>query len=142
MTTSDKYVAFYINKGDSRGLGGNFKSLRVQRGDGLGSFLAGAWRKIFPLFKSGALALGDQALNAGIGLLRDSLNGKNLRDSVRGRVEELGSNLTKRAAAKMESMVGSGLKGAKRRKVAQSKRKRPAKRKKVSSTRKRRDIFS
>lgn len=144
MSSAEKYTDFYINSVDGRGLGGNFKHIRVQKGDGLGSFLAGAFRRIFPLLKSGAKAFGDELLTTGVGMLRDGINGKNMKNSVRERVTAAGNNLTQRAASKLESMVGSGLKTRKRSKKCQSragskrKRKAPKKRK----PRRKKDIFA
>lgn len=143
MSDAEKYMNFYVNSVDGRGLGGNFKPVRLQKGDGLGSFLAGAFRRIFPLLKSGAKAFGDELLTTGVGMLRDGINGKSMKTSVRERVTAAGNNLTKRAANKLESMVGSGLKTRKRRKKCQSrtgsKRKRKAPKRKP---RKKKDIFA
>jgi hypothetical protein len=140
MSDVDKYLNFYINRGEGRGLGGNFKNLRVQRGDGLGSILAGAFRRIFPLIKSGAKFFGSELLDTGIGILRDNIAGKNMKESVRSRVTAAGTNLTNKAASKLESMVGSGLKAKKKRKRCQSKRN--TRKKTTSRKKKKKDIFS
>lgn len=143
MSESEKYMNFYVNSVGGRGLGGNYKSIRIQKGDGLGSFLAGAFRKIFPLLKSGAMAFGDELLTTGVGMLRDGINGKNMKTSVKERVTAAGNNLTKRAANKLESMVGSGLKARKRRKKCQSKKGTKSKRKAPKRRRrKKKDIFA
>jgi hypothetical protein len=138
MTTPDDYLNFYVNSLDSRGLGGNYKRIRVQRGDGLGSFLSGAFRRLFPIITSGARAVGEQFLNTGLLLLRDGINGKNLKESVRERVNAAGSDLSKRAAAKLGDMVGNGLKAPKKRKRAQSK----SGRKRQKTYKRKKDIFA
>lgn len=141
MSSADEYLSFYVNSLDARGLGGNYKRIRVQRGDGLGSFLSGAFRRVFPLLTSGAKALGEQILNTGLLLLRDGINGKNMKESVRERVNAAGNDLAKRAASRLGDMVGGGggsLKPQKRCKKPQSHR--GIKRKKVAQKRKR-DIF-
>jgi hypothetical protein len=141
MSDAEKYLNFYIHRGEGRGLGGNFKNLRIQRGDGLGSILSGALKRIFPLIKSGAKFFGSELLDTGIGILRDNIAGKSMKESVRSRVTAAGTKLTNKAASKLESMVGSGLKAPRKRKRAQSKR---STRKKTTSKkrRKQKDIFS
>jgi hypothetical protein len=141
MSDAEKYLNFYIHRGEGRGLGGGFKNLRVQRGDGLGSILSGALKRIYPLIKSGAKFFGSELLDTGIGILRDNIAGKSMKESVRSRVTAAGTKLTNKAASKLESMVGSGLKAPRKRKRAQSKR---STRKKTTSKkrRKQKDIFS
>lgn len=140
--SADKYITFYVDRGAGRGLGGNFKNLRIQKGDGLGSILAGAFRRIFPLIKSGAKSFAEELLNTGVGILRDNIAGKSMKESVRSRVTSAGTNLTNKAATKLESMVGNGLKAPKKRRRAQSKPR--ARKKKTTAKRKKRkkDIFS
>lgn len=139
MTTAEQYVAFYTNRYDNQNLGGTLRAVRVQKGAGLGDFFANAFRKFFPYLKNGAKALGGQLLNTGIGLLRDTINGKNMRDSMRERVTAAGNDLTERAAASLGKMVGSGLKGPKRLGKRQSKTRAQ---RKSTKARHMRDIFS
>jgi hypothetical protein len=138
MSSADEYLSFYVNSLDARGLGGNYKRIRVQRGDGLGSFLSGAFRRLFPILTSGAKAVGEQILNTGLLLLRDGINGKDMKESVRERVNAAGNNLSKRAAANLGDMVGNGLKPPRKRKKAQSNRGR----KRQNTSKRKRDIFA
>ncbi|XP_059487058.1 uncharacterized protein F54H12.2-like [Neocloeon triangulifer] len=71
-------------------------------------------KEVYRYLYEGAKALGEEVLNTGVGLLKDNLRGKSLKESVRERVTLAGNNLTKRAADKLETMVGSGLKPAKK----------------------------
>jgi len=83
--------------------------------------LASIFRKIFPYIKSGARAFGEEVLTSGVGVLKDNLNGRPLKESLKARVTEAGHNLTNRAANKIETMVGSGgLKRRRRRRRTQS----------------------
>lgn len=142
---SDPYTLYYLHQAEGR-YGGAYHGA-AQKGDGLGSFLGGLFRRIFPLLRSGAQAVGKEALSTGVGLLKDALNGRPLKESVYDRVSQAGNNLTNKAAKTMESMVGSGYKRRKRKRKAQSKT--VTKRRKIASRsrkqrkpkRKRRDIF-
>ena len=116
---ADTYTDYYLRQAEGRGYGGAYHG-SSQKGDGLGSFLGGLLRRVYPLLKSGAKALGTEALSTGVNLLRDAISGKSMKDSVRTRVTEAGTNLTGKAARKMETMVGSGYKRPKRKRPAQS----------------------
>ena len=116
---TDPYTAYYLRQAEGTGYGGEYRG-SSQKGDGLGSFLGGLFRRVFPLFKSGAKAIGKEALSTGVNLLRDAITGKSMKDSVRSRITEAGTSLTSKAARKMESMVGSGYKVPKRKRRAQS----------------------
>ena len=150
----DPYTEYYLRQAEGRDYGGSYTS-SSQKGDGLGSFLGGLFRRVFPLFKSGAKALGKEALSTGVNMLRDAITGKSMKDSMRTRITEAGGNLTTKAARKMESMVGSGYKrrngqrtdqsqaSIKRRRItAPQRRKNIASEKTVRKTRSPRDIFS
>jgi hypothetical protein len=91
---------------------------RGQRGNGIGSFLAGLFRKVFPFIKSGAKAVGRELLTSGFEVVKDNFKGMSLKDSLKKRVREAGGNLTERAATKIDSMVGNGIK--RRRKTSKS----------------------
>jgi hypothetical protein len=103
-------------------------SRKGQKGAGLGSFLASIFRKVFPFIKSGAKAMGEEFLKSGVGVVSDNFRGKKLRDSLRDRVREAGTNLSERAASKVESMLGGGIKRRRSRPRKQSTRRRGKKR--------------
>lgn len=125
--TSDKYTLYYIQQAEERGLGGGYKNIRVQKGEGIGSFLSVIFRQVLPLFKSGAKAVGKQAWELGLHLLRDTISGRNLKESLKDRVHQAGSNLTNKAVSKIDGMVGLGYNKSRRVKGRQS-RKRVTKR--------------
>ncbi|KAF4519025.1 hypothetical protein B566_EDAN001610 [Ephemera danica] len=110
---TELYTQYYLRQAEGR-YGGDYRGM-TQKGDGLGSFLGGLFRRIFPLFSSGAKVVGREALSTGVNLLRDAISGRSMKESVRERVKQAGTNLTNKAAQKMESMVGSGYKKRKRR---------------------------
>lgn len=51
-----------------------YKGAPYQRGHGIGSFLGGLFRTITPLLKSGARAVGKEALKTGMNVLGDVLS--------------------------------------------------------------------
>lgn len=82
------------------GKGGDFpvfRGSRMQRGYGLGSILSGMFRTAIPFLKSGAKALGKQALKTGVSIGQDVLNGQNLKTAARRRGLESIRNATGKA---------------------------------------------
>ena len=79
-----------------------FMGGRVQKGHGIGSFLAGLARAavplVIPLLKSAGKAAATAGLAAGAGALADVVAGKNAKQSVKEHAKAAGSNLLKRAA--------------------------------------------
>lgn len=86
-----------------------------QRGHGIGSFLGGLFRRIIPLLKQGARAVGKEALRAGVTVASDIMdNGIQPREAFKTRLRESGANLTRKAEEKISSLMsGSGYKAAK-----------------------------
>ncbi|KAF4528944.1 hypothetical protein B566_EDAN017149 [Ephemera danica] len=62
------------------------------------------------MLKSGAKTLGHEALNAGFGVLEYAITRKPLRESLKSRMREAGSNLMNVAEEKIDTMKGSGSK--------------------------------
>jgi hypothetical protein len=118
---TDPFVEYYLNQAGS-GIGPVFRGAMYQRGHGIGSWLSGLFRSVFPLFKSGAKTIGQEALNAGFGLLRDTINQKPLKASLKERMREVGNNLMSKADDRIDAMHGSGYKRRKRPKYAPNKR--------------------
>jgi hypothetical protein len=144
----EQYIAYFAAQADGRGVGGNFKSVRYQKGNGIGSFFSGLFRKMLPYIKSGASAIGNELLDTGVGLLRDHINNADPRSSIKNRLTSAGNNLSTKASNKLQSMLGLGYKkrrienlphscsSDKKRKVAPSQ-----KRKVAPSQNRKRDIF-
>jgi hypothetical protein len=149
---SDRYFEYY--QAQARGIGGGFKGARSQKGSGLGSFLSGIFKKVFPYLKQGARALGSELLDTGTNLLRSKLNNEDMSTSIDKHLGAAGRNLGAKAASSVQAMLGMGYKkrrsstrtqsrASKRpRKKAQPKKKRPVKKKTQSFIKKRRDIFN
>jgi hypothetical protein len=116
---SDIYINYYLHQAEGRNYGGLYRG-NSQKGDGLGSYLGGLFRRILPLFASGAKSLGSEVATTGISLLKDLIGGRKMKDAVRERLSQAGHNLTDKVANKVSSMVGSGYKKRKRRRKSQS----------------------
>jgi hypothetical protein len=116
----EHYVAYYTAQAEGRGVGESITTGRVRRGDGLGSFLGGLFRKVMPYIKSGASTVGSELLNVGVGLLRDTFKGSDLKSSVKERVTAAGTNLGGKASNKLQSMLGLGYKRKRRTRKRQS----------------------
>lgn len=101
------YIAYY----DSQ-VGGGIDQVFVgspyQRGNGIGSFLSGLFRKALPILSSGAKTVGKEALRAGVGILSDLSQSMPFGESVRSRSRNATSNLKNKIDAKMDSMMMSG----------------------------------
>jgi len=115
-----RFYQYYLGQAEGNASPDTYNSFRGQKGAGLGSFLASIFRRVFPYLKSGAKAVGEELFKSGVGVLRDNLEGKTMKASLKQRVHQAGTNLTDRAARKVESMMGDGLKTRKRRKKSQS----------------------
>lgn len=108
------YEHYYTHQAGS-GVGVIYKGALHQRGHGIGSFLGGLFRSVLPLISGGAKAIGKEALNAGVGLLKDMAATKPMEESIKNRFREASSNLKRRADNKLDSLMsGSGYKSRKR----------------------------
>jgi len=145
-----RFYKYYLGQAEGNASPDIYHSFRGQKGAGLGSFLASIFRRVFPYIKSGAKAVGEELYKSGVGVLRDNLEGKSMKASLKQRVHQAGTNLTDRAARKVEAMMGNGLSTRRRRRKAQStrssgkrrvnakrRRKRPVKKRKTTVRRKR-----
>jgi hypothetical protein len=98
----------------------------MQRGRGLGSFLAGLFRTAMPLIKSAGKAVGKQALSTGLDVARDLAFDPETRKApkqmLKRRMKEAGDILQEKFKEKVSRMTGSGRAGSRKRKRAPSKR--------------------
>ena len=79
MRTAGYYEQYYV---DQCGNGMNvFQGARGQRGHGLGSVLSGLFRSALPMIKN----FGKQALQTGLNVATDVVEGTSFRDSLRKR---------------------------------------------------------
>lgn len=109
------HIEEYYIKQAQTGSGMNyFAGTSTQKGAGIGSFLGGLFRNIFPFLKEGASAVGREALRAGSHILADAATGGlPLKNSVRQHFSEAGKNL-------VNKMRGKGIKRARVKARAQS----------------------
>lgn len=115
---------------------------RGQKGRGVGDFFKGVWSFVSPLFKSGASALGKQALRTGADILTEA--------AAAGPSADIGGIAKQRLVEARDKMTtkmrGAGRRGVKRRRTPCTKKtkkrkvSRPRKQKKASRTKL--DIFS
>jgi hypothetical protein len=82
-------------------------SIRVQRRNGLGSFLSGLFRFVKPLLYSGAKAVGREVLNTGSNILTDMLN-NDLEQPVGTIFNKRFSETICNLEQKIKNMTGSG----------------------------------
>lgn len=108
-------VAHYMQYYDTQvGGGGRINNVFVgapyQRGHGIGRFLGGLFRSVFPLFKRGAKAIGKEALRAGLNVMEDiTTNDIPFKESIKRHAKDAGGNLKRKANEKLELLMsGSG----------------------------------
>lgn len=118
LNLQDPYLVYYKNQLGS-GVSVVYKGAPYQRGHGIGSFLGGLFRTITPLLKSGAKAVGKEALKTGMNVLGDLISTVPPNQAVANRMKEFTGNLKRKADDKMDNvmmMQGSGV-GYKKRKL-------------------------
>ena len=89
--SKSSYDKYYSQTGD--GIANVFQGSQIQKGYGLGSMLTSLAKSAIPLLKRGAVALGKTALQTGVNLANDGLNGKNMSNAARDRFSQFGSDL-------------------------------------------------
>lgn len=125
------YADYFVEQARTGGVGNHYKRSRIQKGEGLGSFLSSAFSRIFPLIKSGLKTIGRQFLSSGVDVLKDTISGKDIKSSLKDRLKQAGTNLTDKAVNKIDNMVGSGRYKTRKRK-ARSQSRRSTKARKVN----------
>lgn len=111
----DVYAEYYLNQAGS-GFGNIYAGPSYQRGYGVGSFLGGLFRTVYPLLKKGTIALGSELLKTGASCITDMSRNEEPQVVFKKRGKEIVQNLSRRAA---DQMFGDGYKnpivGVKRR---------------------------
>jgi hypothetical protein len=133
---SERFYAYYQAQALGRGVGGGLKFTRTQRGNGIGSYFGGLFRRIMPYVKSSLSTVGSELANTGVNILRDYISGKDPKSSINERISTAGTNLSNKASAKLSNMLGLGYK--RRRKSPKDQSSLCKRRKKVL---RKRDIF-
>lgn len=107
MASESNIVKYYVNQAGN-GAGYYYAGSSYQKGYSIGGFLGGLFRTILPFLRSGAAAVGREALRASSHILADATDTKQpIRESVRRHATEAKDNLIKQLAKKM---TGSGIK--------------------------------
>ena len=65
-----------------------FVGARGQRGHGLGSFVSGLFRSAVPMIKKGLATFGKHALQTGLEIANDAVDGGNLKSSAKRRIPQ------------------------------------------------------
>lgn len=76
-----------------------------QSGNGIGSFLGGLFRTVWPIFRTGAYSVGKESLKTAANILSDVSNEHNLKQSFKNRSKEGVSNLKQKF---INTMKGNG----------------------------------
>ena len=91
-----------------RGLGMNaFHGVRIQRGSGLGNILGGLFRRAMPFLWKGAKFAGKTALNTGIDVAKDVIDGRDIKSAVKTRTRQAGNRLANQLVERVTSAVKS-----------------------------------
>ena len=104
----DRYDAYFNIQGGGGygggGVGRVYIGFPYQRGHGgIGSFLAGIFRRVLLLFSRGATAVGKEAVRAGMNILSDmSTHNTPLKETFRNRMTESGETLKRKAEEKLD----------------------------------------
>ena len=80
-----------------------FSGASFQHGYGLGRIFRSIAKTVMPLVKSGAKALGKDALKSGMAFASDVVAGKNVKQAAIDRAKSAGSNLFQAAKQKARS---------------------------------------
>lgn len=126
MAYYDEYFDMQTGGGGGRTGYGGISHVYIgsanQRGHGIGSFLGGLFRRIIPLLKQGARAVGKEALRSGMNMATDIMDsGIHPREAFKTRLHESGENLKRKAEEKISTLMkGSGYKAGKINKLIHS----------------------
>ena len=101
------YEEYYLNQAKQKG--GNlpaFRGSRFQQGYGLGSIFKGLFRWAMPHLQQGAKVLGTKALQTGVQVAQDVLDGDDVKTAVSKRTKQALGDMT----SQNSSQSGSGRK--------------------------------
>lgn len=116
MNINDPYLAYYRRQQTGGGVTTVYRGAPYQRGHGIGSFLGGLFRTVVPVLKSGASAVGREALRSGLGFLGDIAAGtERPRRAANARLKEFTGTLKRKADEKLERILSGG--GVKKKRV-------------------------
>ena len=116
MARYEDYLSIQLGGGApiyDGGVGRIYIGAPYQRGHGgIGSFLAGIFRRVLPIFSRGAKAVGKEGMRAAMNIMSDvTTQNTPIRESFRTRLRESGDNLKRKAEEKLDKLMeGSGYK--------------------------------
>lgn len=116
-----------------------FIGSKYQRGYGLGNIFSSLLKTAIPLVKKGALSLGRTALQTGVQIAKDGLEGKDIKTSMRRNLKSAGRQVITKGLNSLVAHVDGGNQHNKTRK---RKRKTTNRSRHSNVKRPRRDIFS
>lgn len=99
-SVDDIYTHYYLNQAGT-GFGSVYAGNVYQRGHGIGSFLGGLFRCVFPLIKTGTKTIGSELLKTGANIVSDIARNENIDMSIKRRGKETIDNLGRMAGEKM-----------------------------------------
>lgn len=99
-SVDDIYTSYYLNQAGT-GFGSVYAGNAYQRGHGIGSFLGGLFRCVFPLLKSGTAKIGNELLKTGVNIVSDIAQNGDIDSAIRMRGKETLNNLSRMAGEKM-----------------------------------------
>ena len=152
----DIYTSYYLNQAGT-GFGSVYTGNAYQRGHGIGSFLGGLFRCVFPLLKSGTQTIGSELLKTGVNIVSDIAKNGDIDTAVKIRGKETLNNLSRIAGEQMfgrgysdtiirkrkqsQTKTCGGKKSKKTNKKTQPKKKQPKKRAPNKKSRSKQDLF-
>lgn len=138
---SDYYIS-QAQGGD--GFANIYAGPSFQAGSGIGSFLGGLFRTVWPILKKGAYAVGKESLKSAGNILTDLSNEQKFKQSLSNRSKEGVTSLRNKLISKMNGngpvQISKTRKRKRQSRVSSSSRKTQPKKKKQKKTKKA-DIF-
>lgn len=101
---NDVYTEYYLSQAGS-GIGNVYSGSVYQKGHGIGSYLGGLFRCVFPLIKSGSKVLGSELLKSTANIISDISRSEDPAAVIKRRGKETINNLGHLVG---EKMFGSG----------------------------------
>lgn len=136
MADIDLYTDYYMNQ-IGTGIGSVYAGPAYQKGYGVGSFLGGLFRTVYPLLAKGTKAIGSEIFKSGVGLLSD-LTREDPDEAFKKRGKEIIQNLSARTSSHLFGK-GYAYKGLLPHNRTQSTRKIQRKKKRTTGRRKKKN---
>lgn len=96
----DIYSEYYLNQAGS-GFGSVYSGSVYQKGHGIGSYLGGLFRCVFPLLRNGSTVLGSELMKSGVNILSDISRNEDPEVVIKKRGKETINNIGQIIGEKM-----------------------------------------